>query len=382
MTIPNYPESMTVAAGKTSSISAGASKPAASAGDDDEGLLDWARVWSFFSILWSYHRLFGVIFVVAAVCIGVWYATAKQTYTAVAVIGPPGPSPTGSMIASMGVGSLTSGLSAKILGGLGSNSKDPFQEYLQLLPSSRLCEALIGRDHFLQTIYYRRWDNSEKKWKAPGGILRVVNFVKWVLNRPIMDRPGVDDLMNYLTRHISIDASKSTQFDRLTDNSPYKKVSFTYGNPKEAERLLNIILLETDRIIRDEQRRDVTARIAFLRGQLSHTTLSVDERAALISILSSQEQLLSMIHADTRFATTLVIPPYASPTPTSPPGPRTIAVVIVMLSVFVWVGIVFLGTYDKRVERRIAYFKYDRTMRRRASADRSVPGRAPDSEAE
>jgi len=321
-------------------------------------VFSWAMAWSFVALLRRYYRLFWVVFAVMIAILGVQYVASDQSYTATAIIGPPGPSPAGNMLASMSTGGFSSGLSAKLLGGLGSSSRDPYQEYLQLLPSTRLCQALIARKGFLQKIYSHQWDVAGKKWKEPGPIRSAEIIVLRLLGRPVATEPNVDQLMLYLGKHLSIGPLQAkTGLVKLLDNSPYSQVTFNYENPQEAERILDVVLYETDRLIREDDRRDVTARIAFLRSELSKGSLLVDDRTALISILSDQERLLAMIQSDKRYASALIVPPYASPIPTSPPRPSVVAFEVLLLSLVLWVGIVIIGTRNKWIEKHIAYFK-------------------------
>jgi hypothetical protein len=85
--------------------------------------------------------------------------------------------------------------------------------------------------------------------------------------------------------------------------------------------------------------------------------LAVDERTALISILSNQEQLLTVIQADQRYASTLVVPPYASLKPTSPPPAVVLIMMAAVTSVFVWMAIIFLSMNNTRIGQLIARFK-------------------------
>jgi hypothetical protein len=135
-------------------------------------------------------------------------------------------------------------------------------------------------------------------------------------------------------------------------SSTYSRVTFTYGDPQQAEKLLNLILHEADEIIRQDQRHDVSARMAFLGREIPTVTVS-DQRESLIALLSNQEQLQMMIEADKRFASSLIDPPYASQWPTSP-GPIVGHVAIaIVLSVFVWAGLVFAAMRFEPVRRFI-----------------------------
>lgn len=267
------------------------------------------------------------------------------------------------MLASIGGGSA-SGLASRVLGSNSGANNDPYQEYLQLLPSSRLSKSLIERNHILQMLFSGDWDEGTKTWKQPSTFRAALRTVKQVLNRPVNYPPGVDDVTLFLQRHLSLThASAGSSLSLLPEATSYMSVSFTYSDPKQAEALLNSILLETDRIIREDQRHDVTARISFLRQELSRESIAADERTALISILSAQEQLLAMVQADNRYALTLVVPPYASQIPTSPPGPVKMVLYVLVISFVVWFGLMIVSVRFAFIRKLVAYFEPSKRTR-------------------
>jgi hypothetical protein len=332
--------------------------------EDEGGLFsfDMSKFGAMFAKLRNHVLLLPVVFVICfAVCFSI-YPRIEPTYTAVAVIGPPGPSPINTMLATMGGGSAA-GMAKKFLGGGGaSGANDPYEEYKQLLPSSRLCQALIEKDHILQIIFYKRWDAQAKKWKSGGPLKDVINGVKGALNRPISGDPGIDELMKYLTKRLVV-SKTSSDFSSLLSEGAYNAISFEYKDPYEAEVILNTILLEADNVIREDQRRDIQARISFLRKELSDSTITTDERTALISILSDQQQTFSMILADNRYASTLVIPPYASRKPTSPAGLFKTGINVGLASVLLWICLVLWGPRVGFLKRIIAKFERNASSR-------------------
>lgn len=323
----------------------------------DQSGFDWSRLFSSFSVLRNYIRLYPIVVAVWIIITFTLYAFTKPQYTAEALVGPPGPSPTDSMLSSITDGGV-GGIARKVLGGSGaSGSNDPYQEYLQLLPSSRLSQVLIEKDHLLQIIYSDRWDADTKRWKTGGPLHFVTDPIKRLLHRPIYYGPDTDTLTNYLSHSLTVVGSSNGAGSMLIPGTAtYTKVSFEYDDPHQAEEILNTILLETDQIIREDQRRDVLARISFLRDELSRVTIS-DERSALISILSDQEQLLAMIQADHRYASNLIVTPYASPVPTSPKSPTQTLILAIVFSTFAWAAIVIFGPRIERVGQFIRRFE-------------------------
>ena len=103
---------------------------------EEVSFFDMSWVWSFVAELRRHFRLLAALIAVFLVVGIALYISKTPVYTAVAIIGPPGPSPTNAMMAGMTSGGATSVARRLIGGGTGSGGNDPYQEYLQLLPSS------------------------------------------------------------------------------------------------------------------------------------------------------------------------------------------------------------------------------------------------------
>lgn len=317
-------------------------------------MVRWADVWSLIRALRSHVRLLAAVIVVSIIGASLYYVAVDRTYTAVAVVGPPGPSPTGAIMAAGGAPSLSV---SRMLSGNAPATKDNYQDFLQLLPSSRLSQVLIDRDQITRRLFPARWDQQNHRWKSPGPMRSQVLKVKEALGLPHNDVPGPDAVTDYLQARLKVSQSNnsSTSTGLLARSTPYVQISLTADNPEEAENLLRTILAETDRIVREDQGRDISARITFLRNELASQGLSVDERAALISILSGQEQLLAMVQADQRFASNLIVPPFASLRPTTPPGLVKVMAGAMFLAFALWVGLVLLSQWSLGVRRMIAW---------------------------
>lgn len=329
-----------------------------SSGSNPQGgllsLFDWEWLSLLRRQLRHYWRLYVVLLVLAPVLTIVQFVITAPTYTATAVIGPPPPSPANSMV-SAGGGS-SSGIAAALMGRSGGS--DPYQDFLQLLPSTRLSSTLIAKDHFDRRIFKQRWDDKENKWKSPS-LLRQWKFAAMdALHRPYSKQPDADDLSRYLLTQLKISrSSNGLAFNLMTGATSYMQVSFTYGDPREAEEMLDTILREADWIIRDEQGHNVDGRIAYLEKQLQRNDLAIDERSSLIDILAAQQKLQMMIKSDFRYASTLVVPPHASVLPTSPPGLSKSLTIFFMLVTLLWVALVFLSMHVKILWRLLRPFR-------------------------
>jgi hypothetical protein len=317
----------------------------------EEGF-NWSRIKHGISEMRNHYRLYCIILGIFFFGFVGMYALVQPEYTAVAVIGPPGFSPTdqlmsGGLSGALGaVAGAGGGMAKKLLGaaaGAGS-ANDPFQEYQQMLTSTRLALVLIQRDQMLQRVFHRKWNWKNKEWITIPIVTDISMAVKGLLQRPAHIGRDVDDLTEYFSKELDIrDTEEQGAIAILPGSSTYKIVSFKFDDPEQAQDILNAILLEADSIIREDQQRDVLARIAYIEKELPRVTIE-DERDSLISILSQQQQLLVMTKADKRFASTLVDPAHASLKPTFPPNPIIGLLMAVILSTATWVGLVSLRT--------------------------------------
>jgi hypothetical protein len=137
-------------------------------------------------------------------------------------------------------------------------------------------------------------------------------------------------------------------------------------------RLLGLILREADDIIREDKRRDVAARIAYLNTALEHLSLA-DQKPELIDVLSQQEQEMMMIESDHLFASTLIDQPYAPLKPTAP-SPIVDSAIAFALACIAWLGIVRTVPSEGRWARFVRAFA--RQKHGRFTGDRASRGRS------
>ncbi len=301
----------------------------------EDKFFNWDGVKEFAHRALGHYKLLIILFVLFSVLGCIYCAVSKPVYVANALIGPPSPSPSTSILS--GMDSPISGVSKKLFGGGSQGANDPYQEYLALIRSPRLYKVLIKQDRILPVIFPERWDQEMQAWRKKSLQL---GFIRGMFHLPNKDGPNVDDLKRYMENHLSVSEVSPSGSAPTLSSATYTQVSFRYRDPAEAERLLDLILYETDSLIREDRRQDIVARTAVIKKELLNATQS-DERATLIGILSSQEQLYTVIKADNRFASTLIVPPYASVTPESPPGPKKLLLYVLAASLFVWIVLVW-----------------------------------------
>jgi hypothetical protein len=292
------------------------------------------------------------------ICMVGWaliYLLVTPTYTAEAIIGPPNPSPTNSMIAQMGISGLGSSITSKLAGIGGGSENNPYQEYLQLLHSRRLVNDLVAKDDILPKVFYKHWDARDNRWKPPSILHEAASVVKRLLNRPVSDHPDENRLSKYFEKHLTITQISNGAISLANLGSGYMSVKFDLQNRQASEAILNTILSRADDEVRSEQLRDVVARIDYINKELPNVHQS-EQIEALIEVLSHQQHLQIMMVADKRFAFTLISPPFASTIPTKPPSFIAAILISLLISILVFCLLLWFEPRSDRIKKIIAYF--------------------------
>lgn len=317
----------------------------------------------------TYYLLFITIFAVLFGITVAIVALMPPTYTATATLGPadnsdqPFSNADISSIAKSGLGSIAKHLGAAAGGAL-DQSDEVFEEYTTLFTSYRLASILASKDRLLPEVFSDKWDAQNHRWYPRDNFLdETVDFFKTLLRRPVKAAPDADDLAKYLTDYMKSDTSLETG---------YATVTMQAGSPAEAERLLNLILSESDNIIREDKRRDVLARIAYLNRILEHNTLA-EQRPELIDILSEQQQEMMMIESDHLYASLMIDAPHAPLKPSSP-VPTLDAAIALVLSILAWLGAVRYTPPTGRWRRVVDSFARPRERSRKVNI--GAPARA------
>jgi hypothetical protein len=338
--------------------------------DDDEKpgspmgrLFSFAELWSD---LRTYYLLLIVLVVVSLGGVIAFTLVAQPVYTATAIVGPADNSdqPFGDAgeALSGGLGGIAKHL--HVGGALGqSGESDPFDEYSALLTSNRLAALLVQKDNFLPEVFWTDWDSAKHRWRPRNDFLsRKIDTLKLLLRRPLKSGPDQEDLEKYFKKYLVVDSSLETSFATVT---------FRFHTREGAERLLGLILREADNIIREDKRRDVAARIAYLNTALTHLSLA-DQKPELIAILSDQEQEMMMIESDHLYASEMIDSPYAPRTPTSP-SPIVDGLIALGASGVIWFVLVRMAPAESLLGRIVGAFAVGRRRPRGKNPPRSAP---------
>jgi hypothetical protein len=338
-------------------------KPVKVAQQDEEAVVAeqiWDKLVAFVEELRRFYLLYFVYFGILAVLCVVMYVVEQPIYTATATIGPPSASPVSSLMTNFD-GSPGSSVKRLLGAASGGAQNDPFQEYLQVLHSSRLAAELAEKDNLLPKLFSNRWDAEHKRWRPPSLAHNMLAVVNGALHRPVRDYPDANSLEEVLGGNLHVTEASTGAASILSMGSGFMIASLKYSSPEEARDLLNTILSRADSIIRQEQQRDVLARISYIKAELPNIT-QTEQRETLIGILSGQEELNIMLVADKRYAFTIVDPPHASPIPSFPPSP-TLSLLLSAFAAFVLlVATVFAQAKLSFVRALIAPLERPRTF--------------------
>jgi hypothetical protein len=339
---------------------------------DDEAVAAnqiWTKTVAFLWQLRIHYPLYFVFLFIFLVLAVAMYVLVQPVYTASAIIGPPSQSSATSMLSSGLDGGAGSTFKRLLGGATGSTGNDSFQEYQQVLHSSRLAAQLAEEDGLLPKLFSEQWDAEHKRWRAEGDPNGFSANLKRALHRPVVLHPDANTLEDVLGHMFSVSAAPSSSASLLSMGTSYMIVTLKYRDPQEAENLLNIVLSRADAIIRQDQQRDVVARISYIESELP-TITQAEQREALIQILSSQEEQKTMMVADKRFSFTMIDPPHASPIPTFPMRPSSTFLLSAFAALVSMALVVYLGTISSWVRKLILPFRRDRKRSARQPAGR------------
>jgi hypothetical protein len=222
------------------------------------------------------------------------------------------------------------------------DGQDPFNEYTVLLTSSRLAKDLASEPHFLQLLFPDQWDSRAMRWRPNNSMM---DGLRRTLHRQIKTAPDADDIAKYLEHHLTSTLSLETGFATVT---------FDFRDRAEAETILDLLLKDADDLIRADKGRDVAARIAYLTEATRNLSLT-DDRQAIIETLAEQQQEMTIIQSDHRYASTLIDPPYAPFRPISP-DPFTDVMGAVFTAIAIWGSLIFYAKPNSYAARFLAFF--------------------------
>jgi len=292
----------------------------------------------FLHDVWGAKRSIATLLVLSVFLslFSVW--AAKPTYTAKMLVGPSEQSgDQGGIGGAPGqLGGAASMLG--INGGGGLNSA--FRKYEAVLDSYDLAAAILRHDELKTMIFGPSWNPSTRTWSRPTGFtFEVKDFLKGLLGLQRWAPPTP------FTMQMKIKTMMKVTTNKLTS---YLTISLDADTAEQAQKLLTVITKGADDLLCRSQKGYSQNRIDYLNFELQRATQQ-DQRAAMIQILSVQEQRLMMASADKTVAIDIIDAPYAPPLP-SAPQPRVVLVTYAFYAAVL--GILIALVHGARQRRR------------------------------
>jgi hypothetical protein len=205
----------------------------------------------------------------------------KKTYKATVRIIPPQQQAQGSGLS--GGLSLLSGLAGG-LGGL-SPKPQPFINVQDVLHSNRLAASLLADPLLIQHMYDDKWVFRDGDWRSKNAtpFFRIIVDKFYELYGITRHAgPDITNVSESLSEHISRLESKDNNIVVITALG---------SKPEYAVELISKAMKTADDILKQDQERKLSGRIAYLNKLLTEVSVP-DYRAAVVQALSDQQKQL------------------------------------------------------------------------------------------
>jgi hypothetical protein len=157
-------------------------------------------------------------------------------------------------------------------------------------------------------VFGSGWDPKGQRWIRPDGwLFNMGQALKGFFNQPTWSPPTMESLAKYIGGAIQIAKPKDKE-------SPFYEISVEHQDPEFALSLLKLAYSEADQLLRDQDRREVTQRRAYLEERLARATLS-DMRQVLVAMLGQEERSAMMLESALPYGARIIEPPYVSTEP-------------------------------------------------------------------
>lgn len=265
---------------------------------------------------------------------GILIRTLPLTYTSSMSLAPTVDSPSGG-------GGAASALASTL--GITQGSSNDQEVVLKLLTSYVVAEHLAReRPDLIRGMFRGRWSGTE--WVMPTGLSAQFRDTLSLIitGQPALTQaePTPYDIMNSLTKRITIDRNRDNEI---------VQAGFEDSDPVFARDFLSSTFAMAQEIIRDRLVRESTARMEYARKTLDTVTIA-EHRDLLIRLMSVEQQNLMTLAGRSDLGSRIIDPPSM---PTSPSGPKAIAILLAMAMLGVLFAIVVIAYRFKRRQARL-----------------------------
>ena len=191
---------------------------------------------------------------------------------------------------------------------VGNENADYFPEFLTTLTSVEVAHDLAAQG-WLQRIYPSLWDAARQQWRSSRSIRR---DILGALGREPPAHPTAYDLHTFLSKSF-----KEIPVSSGGDSTSMTEIDFYYKNPMLGVSLMHAAINDADQIIQRRATRRAQETVAYLEAQLSGTN-QPELRTTIYSMLAAQEAAAIGAASQQSFASRIVVPPNATPSPVQP----------------------------------------------------------------
>lgn len=206
-----------------------------------------------------------------------------------------------------------------------SSDEGAFQLYMTALLSRRVADELAKNTELMRQLYPRDWSEAAHAWRTPHSPTHELsNGIKWLLGVPTppWQPPSGADLALLLNQTVSIEKTRT---------SPVITVSVITPTAQLGIELLQELHNAADKALRDDTLKRTRENIAYLRTELSQTTVA-DYREAILRVLADQEKQQMMASSNVSYVAQMFGSPVATPHPVSPNA-------LVVLTIYLVLGL-------------------------------------------
>ncbi len=227
------------------------------------------------------------------------------------------------------------GIASQLIGIDSESEPTNFKFYKSLISSRIVADKISNNIDILKVIFPGEWNEKNKSWIIPENTFstNIKNLLKGILGVPVYKHkiPNTDRVQEYLSRNIFISKSGN---DMITN------IQMISNETKRSIFILKSVHHFSDEVIRKRSLNQTNAYIDFLNESLSDTT-NKDQRASIISTLSSQYKIKMLADSNLPFAAELFGSPFASAYYVEP-KPKVVLVSFLVLGIFIGVLVIFI----------------------------------------
>lgn len=281
-----------------------------------------------FFVLWN-HKFKIILFSFASSVLGVYMAlNTPNTYTSSAML--TSSSDSGSSLSSLA--GQYSGLAS--LAGISiasGGSSDPVLMAVEKMKSLSFFEKLVEDNEYLYIGLQAAsgWDSQANKIIINPKVYDALNS-KWVSTQEfaVNGKPSLQSAHLAFRNKFGVGVVPETGFIKL---------AFTHYSPHYSKEILDTIILEINKLAKDEEIAIAEETIKFLKNEASNTQLS-DLRFVINSLIQKQIETIALANASPEFLLKTLSAPYAPQVKT---GPSRKVIVII----FGFIGFALISTF-------------------------------------